>query len=134
MLLINYSSDERKCFMPLEELLVTPEFLKLSRAQRVFVMRYVRVGLATGTYDAVAATKIAYPRATKNANIRSYQLQAGKKIRTVLDLHFRRGELEILLSDLKRLVKKSTKQGLGLTPQIARVLVTFEKFVEKSHA
>ena len=134
MLLINYSSDERKRFVPLEELLLTADFLKLSRAQRIFVLRYIREGLATGRYDAVAATKAAYPRATKNANIRSYQLLAGKKIRTLLALYFREGELSTLLSDLKRVVKKSTKQGLGLTPQIAHALVTFEKFVEKSNA
>jgi hypothetical protein len=96
-----------------------------------FVTHYVQHGLSSGTYDAVAAIRFAFGQDTNRADLRAYQLLRSKTVRRVLDLHFRRDGLEVILSDLQRAARKSVKLGLGVTPATVKALATFEAYITK---
>lgn len=119
--------------LPLQAILETPAFLKLNAKHRTFVVAYIDGAAETGQYDAVGAIKHTYGAATKNPELRAYQILRNRKIAAVLDIHFRRSELDTLLADLKRAAKKSLKLKL-LTPAAVRALKAFEKYVQKEQA
>jgi hypothetical protein len=123
------NSVQRQDCLSLEAVITTPEFLALNPAMRKFVVRYIDQGLADGTYDAVAALKHAYGSHIKRVDIRAYQILRNKKVKKVLDIHFRRSGLESILADLKRAARKSVKLKLGLTPETVKALAAFEAFV-----
>src|ERR1039458_9934435 len=90
----------------LVELMETPAYQNLvNDAQRFFILKYIGGGLATGTYDAVAATRLAYPKC-KTPKILSYQLMSKRCMRKVLALHWHRSAMDEVLSDLQRLIKQ----------------------------
>lgn len=127
MLVTNHPNREQ--YISPELLARTTEFQKLNPAQQRFVLHYVAKGFALGTYDAVAAVEFAY-HPKKNIQIRAHQIMTNRHVRHVLDLHFNRSELDVLLIDLQRAVKKSGKIGT-LTPQVAKALVAFTECVAK---
>jgi hypothetical protein len=125
------TKTHRENFMRLDEVAALPEFAKLNPSQRRFVIDYIGAGLVSGTYDAVEAVKWAYGHEMKNAKIRAHQILNNKQVRHVLNMHFRRSEIEIILSDLQRAAKKSVRLGVGLTPETAKALIAFEQYVSR---
>jgi len=114
------------------ELMNTPEFRILTGQQQAFLARYI-----VGGYNAIEACKFAYAgKSTKNAELRAYQLLGNKRLRAVLDLHFRRSAMESLLEDLHIAIKKSLRRDRGLSPDTTKAIEFFEQHaaVEKSRA
>ena len=124
----------RDKFMRLDEVAALPEFAKLNPSQRKFVIDHVGAGLVSGTYDAVSAVRFAYGQEIKNPQIRAHQILNNRHVRRVLNLHFRRSDLEILLSDLKRAAQKSARLGVGLTPETTKALHAFEEYVARENS
>jgi hypothetical protein len=112
------------------------EWLMLSRQQQVFVADYVSNGKAQGHYDAVAAARVAYPQ-VKFIKVWAGRLMANKQVKKVLALHFGFTEAEVLLADIKSLIKRSRRKGASLDILVApwlRASAALEAFVaaEKS--
>lgn len=118
----------RKDVMPLEQLVQLPEFNRLNQKQQTWIVFYVGRGIATGTYNALTATMFAY-NPSKHVEVRAHQLLAKRRIRAVLDLHFRHTELDKILSDLRLAVNKSLRTKAGLSPEISSALLAFESYV-----
>jgi hypothetical protein len=127
MLVTNH--PDQADYMNVQLLVETDAFKKLSPLARRFVVDYVAMGLDSGTYDAVAATRFALGQNKPNIQVRAHQMMSNQRIRHVLDLHFRRSELEVLLSAIQRAAKKSDKLGL-LYPAVAKALIVFAKYVD----
>ncbi len=130
MLIVENHPDRSK-YMSLEAVALTPEYRTLNHSQQLFVLSYVNKGLVEGVYDAVAAMKASYGPNIKTPKIRAYQILNNRHVRRVLDLHFHRSELDILLSDLRRATDKSLRLKM-LTPEAVRALAAFEKFVKEN--
>lgn len=127
MLIVSHLN--RTNFLSPQAVTLTPEYQALNGSQKVFTLHYITFGYESGVYDALKAAALAYGSKHKTPiKIRAYQLLAHRRIRRVLDLHFHRSELEVLLADLQRVVKKSEKVG-AFTPQVAKALVAFTKYV-----
>src|ERR1700674_1226889 len=86
----------------LQAVMLTPEYTALNSNQKRFVTHYIDGAVMNGVYDATAAIRHAYGSATKNADLRAYQILRNRKVKKVLDLHFRRSELDSILSGLQR--------------------------------
>jgi hypothetical protein len=74
--------------IPLAELEARAEWQILTPKQQAFLRAYVQSGVTTGTYDALAAVRTAYPTVDKNAKIFSSEILANPKIDRILCLHF----------------------------------------------
>ena len=98
--------------LPLAELMQMREFQILTPKQRSWVSKYVTSGSVTGFYDPVAATADVYRTTPKTAVIYSYELLGNRRIKRVLDLHFRRTELDSLMDDLGRAARLSIARDL----------------------
>jgi hypothetical protein len=119
----------------LAAILNTPEFAVLTEKQQIFVARYISGGLVFNRYDAADAAAAAYR--TPNAAVLGAELLGQKKIKRVLDLHFRRSEFEVLLADLRRLLKRSERRGSNtssLVPDLQRVLELLERHITRENA
>jgi hypothetical protein len=130
-MLIKNPTPRQDC-LALTATIMTPEYLALNLRQKTFVVHYVDSGLSDGVYDAVAALRIAYGPDIKRADIRAYQILRNKKVKKVLDLHFRRSGLESILVDLKRAARQSVRLKLGLTPATVKALAAFEAYISES--
>jgi hypothetical protein len=128
MLVVNH--PDRSQYLNLPSLTETPEFLKLSPLQRRFVVFYAAHGLETGEYNALLAVRDAIGESKPNLQVRASQLLNNSRVRRVLDLHFKRSELQVLLDSIPRAAKKSNKLGL-LSPAVGKALIAFEKFVQE---
>jgi hypothetical protein len=97
-------SDRKR--MELDELRLTPEFLKLTEKQRLFVETYCApTESGERNYDAVQATRTAYKCKTPEiARILSYALLQNIRIVTVLNRHFNRTPTEEFLINLDRAI------------------------------
>lgn len=121
--------------LPLGAVILSEEYKKLNLAQGRFVVSYIDQAVATGVYDAVDSIRRAYGQSIKTPELRAYQILRNKKVKKVLDLHFRRSELDSILSELQRAARKSAKMKGGLTPATKKALEAFAAFVarEKSN-
>jgi hypothetical protein len=121
-------------YLHLRELMASPEYQHLANAaQRFFIIEYVSLGIATGTYDAVKAAAIAYPRC-KTPKLLSYQLMSKRCIRKVLALHWHRSAIDEVILDLQRLIKQARRRGSNtgiLLPDLKRVASALEASIAK---
>lgn len=96
---------EPKQRLSLDQLKETPEYKKLTPKQQLFVATYVAGGLADGNYDAVLATRTAYPcRSEEVARIMSYAIMANIRIVAILNRHFGAEPIEEFLVLLDRAI------------------------------
>ena len=96
---------EPKQRLSLEQLKETPEYKRLTPKQQLFVATYVAGGLSDGNYDAVLATRTAYPcRSEEVARIMSYAIMANIRIIAVLNRHFGAEPIEEFLALLDRAI------------------------------
>ena len=96
----------------LADLIQRREFQCLTPKQQAFLSRYISSGLLTGCYDASAATAAVYRTTPKNATIMSYEILGNRKIKAVIDLHFRRSEFDSIMDDLARAARLSIARDL----------------------
>jgi len=98
--------------LSLEHLRETPEFLKLTKKQRLWIGEYIL------DYDQTRATKVAYQcKSDEVARIMSYSIVSSTKIIAVLNLHFNREPIEEFLDILDRAI-----YNRKLTPSQVEVL------------
>lgn len=91
--------------MPLAELEVLPEYLRLTQKQKLFVATYCEFGLADGNYDAVEAARVAYQCKNREvARIMSYSLMQNIRIIAVLNRHFNATPIEEFLAMLDKAI------------------------------
>lgn len=91
--------------LSLEALQKTPEYLRLTPKQRLFVATYCEGGLQHERYDAVNAAMTAYKcKSLETARVLSYALRANIHIVAVLALHFNRTPTEEFLITLDRAI------------------------------
>jgi hypothetical protein len=105
----------------------------LSRQQRAFVIEYISTGLGQGKYDAVAACRIAYPN-VKAVEIWASRVLANRRIKKVIALHLGLSDAEMLLADIRALIKRSRRKGANLDILVApwlRATVALEAYVAK---
>lgn len=96
----------------LADLIQRREFQCLTSKQQAFLSRYISSGLLTGCYDATAAVASVYRTTPKNAVVMSYEILGNRKIKAVMDLHFRRSELDSIMDDLGRAARLSIARDL----------------------
>ena len=96
----------------LADLMQRHEWVVLTSKQKVWASKYLSSGILTGTYDALGAAMAAYRTTPKNAVIISCQLMGNRRIKRVLDLHFRRSELDSIMDDLSRATRLSIARDL----------------------
>ena len=73
----------------------------------------------------------AYKTSVKTATIFSYELMGNRRIKRVLDLHFRRTEFESILEDLGRAVRLSIERDMKRGGTLSVATVDALKFYEK---
>jgi len=84
----------------------------LSPQQRIFVIEYIAGGLANGKYGSRTAAGIAYPKLdAKTIKGWAPRLLRNKRVARIIRLHQGLSEAEILLADIRMLVKKSRRAG-----------------------
>jgi hypothetical protein len=115
------------------ELMNTADWAGLTKQRKIFLAEFLSAGLAQGRYNAVAAAQIAYPR-IKHIKVWASRLMANARIKKVLALHFGFSETEMLLDDVRGLIKKSRRKGANLDILVApwlRVAKALEALVAK---
>jgi hypothetical protein len=79
--------DLQKTRLPLNRILLSPEFAQLSEKRRAWVARLIATETVTGNFDPVAATKAVFTNANpRTVATMSYALVADRKIQRVLSL------------------------------------------------
>jgi hypothetical protein len=111
------------------ELMATPEFCALTEKQKGFCARYCSVGIQTGRYSATEAAAVTY--ATKHPQNLGAGLLRQRKIRKVLDIHFRTSPLDAILINLETCARRSAKLGMGLSSKCKRALLAFHAHVRE---
>jgi hypothetical protein len=97
--------SETSTRLPLVELEKTQEYQRLTPKQQLFVATYCEGGLATGTYDPIAATRTAYEcKSMEVARIMSYSLMQNIRIIAVLNRHFQTEPIEAFMVTLDRAI------------------------------
>jgi len=124
--------------LSLEALL--PAIQRLSAPQSFFLVRYIGRGANTGTYDAEEAVRITYPRISKSpkrVKTLAYQILNRRNIKKILALHFGQSDLELTLTDLRRLLKRVLRRHANtekLAPPLNRISKTLATIAgEKSN-
>lgn len=104
-----------------------------SKQQRIFLMEYVAGGLVNGKYDHVAACRVAYPK-VKACAVWASRLMTNPRIKKVIAVHRGLGEGDMILADIKALIKRSRRKGVNLDVLVApwlRAVAALESFVAK---
>src|SRR5271156_2284403 len=125
--------------VPLSDIVLLPEFQSANAAQQLFVRLYLGVGETTGKYDAVAATRAAYPKCSEdNLSTRSSHVLSHKRIREILAIAFGKPTLTSVLPGLdqaiQRSIKSDMKGGGGLSVATTRAITFYEGQVQAQRA
>ena len=121
----------------LADIVKLPEFQAANKAQQVWIQTYQTSGETTGTYDALMATKVAYPSCSaQNLATRACHAQSHKRIKQILAIAFGRPEFESVLPELHRAIKRSIKadkeSGGGLSIATTRAITFYENALRRS--
>ena len=109
-------------------------WLALSRQQQNFIFEYVSSGITQGHYDAESAARAAYPK-VKHITVWASRLLGNKHIKTILAWHLGLTDAEVLLADIRSLVKRSRRKGANLDILVApwlRAVAALEAFIAKT--
>jgi len=93
----------------------------LSEQQTSFLIEYIVGGVANGKYDARAAARIAYPNVEK-IGIWANRLLVNPRVASIIRLHQGMSEAEVLLADVKALVKKVRRSNTNPVTLVAPLL------------
>jgi hypothetical protein len=110
--------------MTLADLKPAFEYQCLTPRQRLFVDTLLTSGESSGTYDALLATRVAYPDARPSSVVvRASQVQSHPKVRRLLNIYFGRPEAEPdpFFDELKRAIRKTIKRD-GITIAVQRAI------------
>lgn len=89
----------------LDDLVLTPEYQRLTQKQRLWIATYIAGGMLDGNYDPIAATRTAYECKTPEvARIMSYSVMMNMRIIEVLNRHFNKAPIEEFLTLLDRAI------------------------------
>jgi hypothetical protein len=119
--------------MALADLLPSYEWNCMTAAQRLWVKTFLESGEQTGTFDALAATRVAYP-VGKNIVARAAQVQSHRKVKRILNIYFGRTDTESsdpFFDELKRAIRKSIRRDGGLSDNTVTVIRFYEKHAGK---
>jgi hypothetical protein len=118
--------------MTLADLLPSYEWNCMTKAQQTWVRVFLESGEQTGTFDALAATRIAYP-AGSNIVGRSAQIQSHPKVKRLLAIYFGRplNEDDPFFAELKRAIRKSIRRDGGLSDNTVTAIRFYEKHAGK---
>jgi hypothetical protein len=120
--------------VPLAELKTRIEYVRLLPAMQRFVSELLQNGEATGTYNFLAATAIAYPMCASKPHslvVRSSQLQNHPQVARCLALAFGTEDDRVLLSTLKSALRKSIQKDIAergvISDSTAKALQVWER-------
>jgi phage terminase small subunit len=116
-------------------LLHTPEWKTLTDPQQAFCAAYIASGVAQGRYDALDAARVAYPN-VKSTAVWASRLLQNKHVKQVIALHLGMSETEVVLADVKALIKKSKRKGARLdflVPYWIRTVAALEEIAAKGN-
>jgi hypothetical protein len=119
--------------MGIAELMATPQWRALSKQQQAFTAKFMVSAKRTGVGDAVAACLVAYPR-IKAPKVWASRLLSNPRIKKVLALYFGMTDAEVLLADIRALVKRSRRRGASMDNLVApwlRVAAALEALAAK---
>jgi hypothetical protein len=123
------STTERR--VSLAEIMSLPEFQSATEGQQLWLKVYLATGEGTGKYDALKATRIAFPKTSaKSLAARSCNIQSHKRVKQILAVAFGRPVMASILSGLdvaiRRSIKADMKNGGGLSVATTRAVQFYE--------
>jgi hypothetical protein len=115
--------------VPLSEIITRPDYQSLTPSQQLWVRLYILSGEQTGTYDALTATKVAYPASVKSLASRSCHVQSHPKVKHIIRVAFGEpeNEMEPIMNDLRRAIRKSIRRDGGLSPDTTVAIKFYER-------
>jgi hypothetical protein len=114
--------------VPFSEIATRPDYQSLTVAQQMWIRVYLLSGERLGTYDALSATKLAYPdTSAKNLASRACHVQSHKKVRHILNIAFGEPEPQPLLEDLRHAIRKSVRRDGGLSADTTAAIKFYER-------
>jgi hypothetical protein len=122
--------------LAISELMRTIQWRALSTQQKAFCAKFIVSTKRTGVGDAVAAVRVAYP-GIRDSKIWASRLLSNPRIKKVLALYFGMTDAEVLLADIRALVKRSRRRGANmdnLVPMWLRVAAALEALIAKEHS
>jgi hypothetical protein len=111
------------------------EWALLSSQQRTFVIELIGSD-ANGRYNAVAATKVAYPK-VKTPVAWASRLIQNRRVKKVITLHLGLTDTQVLLGDVKSLLKRSKRKHANLellVPYWSRACAALEALVAREQS
>lgn len=92
--------------MEISEIMKSPEYARLNVSQKAFVTRFI------SSADILSAVKYAYAnQSPASARTFAYALLKNPRVTAVLNLRRGLTEVEVILSDLKILLKRAQRKG-----------------------
>lgn len=112
--------------VPFAAIISRPDFQTLTSAQRVWLKVYLVAG------DAVKATRIAYPK-TSAASMASRvcHVKSHPVMRKILNAAYGEPEPDLMLEDLRRAIRLSSRRDKGLTDNTITAIKFYEKLSGK---
>jgi hypothetical protein len=120
--------------VPVSEIVTRPDFVLMTQAQQTWVKLYLLSGEVTGTFDAISATKIAFPKTSASSlPSRMCHIQSHPKVKHILRVAFGEpeNEMEPVLNDLRRAIRKSIRRDGGLSDNTITAIKFYEKVAGK---
>jgi hypothetical protein len=114
--------------VPFSEIATRPDYQSLTAAQQMWMRIYLISGELTGTYDALSATKAAYPAVSaNNLASRTAHVQSHSGIKHIIHVAFGEPEPDPLLADLRRAIRKSIRRDGGLSADTTVAIKFYER-------
>jgi hypothetical protein len=105
------------------------EYQCLTPRQRVFIDTLLTLGESSGTYDALLATRVAFPNARPSSIVvRASQVQSHPKVKRLLNIYFGRPEVDDdpFFDELKAAIRKSIRRDGGLSVATLKAIQFYE--------
>jgi len=120
--------------IPFSEIAKLPMFQGMTVAQQTWVRLYLLSGELTGTFDALSATKTVYKPSAASLASRACHIQSHPKVKHILRVAFGEpvNELEPVLNDLRRAIRKSIKRDGGLSDNTTQAIKFYERHAGKT--
>ena len=117
--------------MPLEELVRTVEYSRLTPKQQLWISTYIESGaLDERNYDAIFATRTAYNCRTEEvARVMSYSILDNVRVIAVLNLHFGADPLDAFLKTCERAAMN--RRTTAVQMQILKIMAEAKGYISK---
>ncbi len=114
--------------VPFSEIATRPDYQSLTVAQQMWIRSYLLGGERTGTFDALNATKVAYPATSASSSAsRSCHVQSHPGVKHILRVAFGEPEPDPLLEDLRHAIRKSIRRDGGLSANTTVAIKFYER-------